>query len=80
MLSGHLLDAKHPSDAIELLQWTAQKHPQSAALQNDLADVYLAAGDKEAARAATKRALDLATPDEREKLSQAASARLQKLQ
>ena len=80
MLSGHLLDAKHPSDAIALLQWTAQKHPQSAGLQNDLADAYLATGDKEAARAATKRALELATPDEREKLNQAGSARLQKLQ
>jgi Cytochrome P460/Tetratricopeptide repeat len=80
MLSGHLLDAEHPSDAIALLQWTAQKHPQSAGLQNDLADAYLATGDKEAARAATKRALELATPDEREKLNQAASARLQKLQ
>jgi hypothetical protein len=80
MLSGHLLDAKHPSDAVALLQWTAQKHPQSAALQDDLADVYLAAGDKEAARVATKRALELATTDEREKLSEAASARLKKLQ
>jgi Cytochrome P460/Tetratricopeptide repeat len=80
MLSGHLLDAKHPGDAVALLQWTAQKHPQSAGLQSDLADAYLATGDKEAARAATKRALELATPDEREKLNQAASARLQKLQ
>jgi hypothetical protein len=80
MLSGHLLDAKHPSDAVALLQWTAQKHPQSAGLQSDLADAYLAIGDKEAARAATKRTLELATPDEREKLSQAASARLKKLQ
>jgi hypothetical protein len=49
-------------------------------LQDDLADAYVATGDKEAARAATKRALDLATPNEREKLSQAASARLKKLQ
>ncbi len=80
MLSGHLLDAKHPGDAVALLQWTAQKHPQSAGLQDDLADAYLAAGDKEAARAATKRALELATPEEREKLNQAASARLKKLQ
>jgi Flp pilus assembly protein TadD len=80
MLSGHLLGDKHPSDAIALLQWTAQKHPQSAGLQSDLADVYLAAGDKEGAQAATKRALELATPEEREKLSQAASERLQKLQ
>ena len=80
MLSGHLLDARHPGDAVALLQWTAQKHPQSAGLQDDLADAYLVAGDKEAARAATKRALELATPDEREKLNQAASARLQKLQ
>ena len=80
MLTGHLLDAKRPADAIALLQWTAQKHPQSAALQDDLADVYLATGDKEAARAATKRALELATPDERQKLSEAASARLRKLQ
>jgi hypothetical protein len=80
MVTGHLLDAKHPGDAIALLQWTAQKHPQSASLQDDLADVYLATGDKEAARAATKRALELATPDEREKLNQASSARLKKLQ
>ena len=44
-----------PQQLAELLQWTAQKHPQSAGLQDDLADAYLAAGDKEAARAATKR-------------------------
>jgi hypothetical protein len=80
MLSGHLLGAKHPGDAVALLQWTAQKHPQSAGVRNDLADAYVATGDNEAARTATKRALELATADEREKLTEEATARLQKLQ
>jgi hypothetical protein len=80
MLSGHLLNAARPRDAVALLQWTALKHPQSAGLQDDLADAYLAAGDKEAARAATKRALELATPEEREKLKVAAQARSLKVQ
>jgi hypothetical protein len=79
MLSGHLLESKHPGEAVALLRWTAQKHPQSASLQNNLADAYLAAGEKDSARAATKQALELATPDERERLTKAATARLGKL-
>ena len=86
MVAFHLLESKHPSDAAALLQWTAQKHPQSANLQDSLADAYVAAGDKNAARTATNRALELSaadstlTPDQRERLSKAAKVRLDKLQ
>jgi hypothetical protein len=86
MLASHLMDSKHPGDAAALLQWTAQKHPQSAGLQDSLANAYVAAGDKEAARTATNLALKLVaadtslTPDQREKLNQTAAARLKALQ
>jgi hypothetical protein len=52
MLSSHLLQASHAKDAVALLRWTAAKHPDMAALQDSLADAYVAAGDKDAARRA----------------------------
>src|SRR5580692_13180392 len=52
MLSGHLLQSNHAKDAVALLQWTAAKHPDMAALQDSLADAYAATGDKDAARKA----------------------------
>ena len=86
MLSGHLLQAKRPNDAVALLRWTAAKHPEMAGLQDSLADAYVAAGDKEAAREATKLALELAdrdfslTPEQRDALRKAAADRLKQLQ
>jgi hypothetical protein len=85
MLSGHLLQSNHSKDAVELLRWTAAKHPAMANLQDSLADAYLAAGDKEGARRATQLALDLASRDnslnkeQREALTKAAAGRLKQL-
>jgi hypothetical protein len=82
MLSSHLLQSKRPNDAVALLRWTAAKHPERAILQDSLADAYVAAGDKDGARNATKQALDLAardtslTPEQRESLAKTAAARL----
>jgi hypothetical protein len=85
MVSSHLLQAKHSSDAVALLRWTAAKHPEMAGLQDSLADAYAAVGDREAARNATKRALELAardstmTPEQRAALEKAAAERLKQL-
>jgi hypothetical protein len=85
MLSGHLLQAKRANDAVALLRWTAAKHPEMANLQDSLADAYLAAGDKEAARRATQLALDLAardsslTKEQRETLEKAGADRMKDL-
>jgi hypothetical protein len=85
MLSGHLLQAKHANDAVALLRWTAAKHPEMANLQDSLADAYVAAGEKDAARTATKLALDLAARDtslskeQRDVLSKAGADRLREL-
>src|SRR5580704_16296763 len=40
MLSSHLLQSNRPTDAVELLRWTAAKHPEMASLQDSLADAY----------------------------------------
>ena len=85
MLSSHLLQSKHASDAAALLRWTAAKHPEMASLQDSLADAYAAAGDKDGARKATQLALDLAARDnslskeQRESLAKAAADRLREL-
>src|SRR5580698_5997272 len=63
MLSSHLLQSRRPNDAAALLRRIAARHPEMASLQDSLADAYAAAGDKDAARNATKRALDLAAHD-----------------
>jgi hypothetical protein len=86
MLSSHLLQSKRPNDAAALLRWTASKHPQMAGPQDSLAEAYLAAGDKTAARSATTLELDLAphdaslTPEQRSTLASKAAARLKQLQ
>jgi hypothetical protein len=86
MLSSHLLQSKHASDAAALLRWTAARHPERAALQDSLADASLAAGDKVAARNATTRAVELAakdsslTAEQRDAITKSAAARLKKLE
>jgi Cytochrome P460 len=85
MLSSHLLQSKRPNDAAALLRWTAAKHPQMASLQDSLAEAFLAAGDKAAARSATALELDLAahdsslTTEQRATLASQAAARLKQL-
>lgn len=62
------------------------KHPETASLQDSLADAYAAAGDKDGARRATELGLDLAardsslTKEQREALAKAAADRLKQLQ
>jgi Cytochrome P460 len=86
MLSGHLMQAKRPNDAVALLRWTAAKHPEMAGLQDSLADAYAAAGDKESARSATRLSLELAgrdsslSPEQRDALRKSAADRLKQLQ
>ncbi len=85
MLSSHLLQSKRPNDAVALLKWAAAKHPQMAGLQDSLAEAYVATGDKDAARNATKLELDLAirdsslTSEQREAMAKAAAARFKQL-
>jgi hypothetical protein len=70
---------------VALLRWTAAKHPEMANLQDSLADAYVAAGDKDAARKATQLALDLAARDsslskeQRDALAKAAAERMKQL-
>lgn len=81
-----LLQAKKTADAIGILEWTAARHPQSANAQDSLAEAYATAGNKDAARAATRHALELADLDpglpreRKEQLKQAARDRLARLQ
>jgi hypothetical protein len=85
MLAAHLSSDKHPADAVSVMQWTACKHPQSAEIANGLAGAYLAAGNKEEARAASRHAIELApadtslTKEQRESVIANAKARLEKL-
>jgi hypothetical protein len=82
---GFSLMKSQPSDAVKLMQWAAARYPQSAAVQDTLADAYLAADDKEAARRATGKALELLdhdsslSPDGKAQLVQSAKERLQRL-
>jgi hypothetical protein len=81
-----MLQPKHVTEAIALLKWTAGKHPELAIVQDGLADAYLTAGDKDAARSATKRELELAatdnslTPAQRQEVEKAAATRFKKLE
>jgi hypothetical protein len=85
MLAGHLMGDKHAADAAAVMQWTADKYPRSAEIANTLAVAYLAANNKDAARTASKHAIELApadtslTPERREKVIADSKARLQKL-
>jgi hypothetical protein len=85
MVGYHLLQSKHASDAVGLFLWNAQKHPESANLQDSLAEAYVANGDKEGGRAATKRELELAasdaslSPEQRARLTSSGEKRLKQL-
>jgi hypothetical protein len=61
---GYNLFAQHrPKDALAVFEIAAWAHPTSANAQDSLADGYLAAGDKEGAKKALQRAIDLAPED-----------------
>jgi hypothetical protein len=83
--AGYGLLQSKPSDAVALLEWTAVRYPQSSNAQDSLADAYLAAGNKDASRRATDKALQLAASDPslsaeaRARLAQSAKNRLERL-
>jgi hypothetical protein len=61
---GYNLFGQHrPNDALAVFEITAWAHPTSANAQDSLADGYLAAGDKDSAKKALQRAIDLASED-----------------
>jgi pimeloyl-ACP methyl ester carboxylesterase len=61
---GYNLFGQHrPKEALAAFEIAAWAHPTSANAQDSLADGYLAAGDKESAKNALQRAIDLAPED-----------------
>ena len=62
-LGYRLMGSAKAAKAVSLLEWTVQQYPKSINLQDSLADAYLAAGNKTAARATTERELKMAEAD-----------------
>jgi hypothetical protein len=60
----NLLGQRRPKDALAVFQLNAWAHPQSANVQDSLADGYLSINDKENARVAVQHAIALAPTDE----------------
>lgn len=58
-----LLGQKRPKEALVVFETVAWAHPTLANAQDSLADGYLALGDKEKARKAIERAIELAPTD-----------------
>ena len=85
-LGYRLIQIGKAAKAVSLLEWTAQQYPKSVNLQDSLADAYVAAGNKAAARAATERELKMAEADPtldtatRKAIAAAASKRLKSLE
>lgn len=59
----NLLGQNRPKDALAVFELAVWAHPTSANGQDSLADGYLAVGDKESARKAVMRAIELAPGD-----------------
>jgi len=59
----NLLGQNRPDDALAIFELAAWAHPTSANAQDSLADGYLAVGDKESAKKAVQRAIELAPGD-----------------
>lgn len=82
----NLLGQNRPEDALAIFELAAWAHPTSANAQDSLADGYLAVGDKESAKKAVQRAIELAPGDPLLKADSRASflteetARLHKIQ
>lgn len=58
-----LLGQRRPKDAHHIFEIVAWAHPTSANAQDSLADAYLAIGDKQQARRAVQRAIELVPTD-----------------
>jgi len=63
-LGYDLLAEKRPELAVSLFGWIASAHPESANAQDSLAEALEAAGQPDQARAAARKALDLAATDQ----------------
>jgi pimeloyl-ACP methyl ester carboxylesterase len=80
-----LLGKQMVREAIGVLELVAWAHPRLANAQDSLADAYLAAGDRERARQALRRAIEIAPADsslrpaERERSIAAWAARIREL-
>jgi pimeloyl-ACP methyl ester carboxylesterase len=59
----NLLGQNRPADALAIFELAAWAHPTSANAQDSLADGYLGVGDKERAKKAVQRAIELAPED-----------------
>ena len=85
ILGNRLMQAGRTGDAVGVLEFAAARYPQSASLQDSLADAYEKAGNVVAARAATERSqklipADSSLPaDRRERLAKSAEERLKRL-
>lgn len=72
-------------DAVRLLEFVARVKPESANAADSLGDAYIAAGQREQALAAFRRALELAShdptlnPNMKSVIEQDANAKIQKL-
>lgn len=78
---GYGLMETRAADAAALLQWTATRYPKSANALDNLAEAYLAAGQREAAVRASRRVLQMVEGDgSQSQLSESARARLKKLE
>lgn len=85
LMGFRLSQSGKTATAVNLLEWTTQQYPKSLNLQDSLADAYVAAGNKGAARSATERSLKMAEADPtldpalRKAIGDAASKRLKAL-
>jgi len=59
----NLLEQQRAKDAVAVLDLNAWAHPTNANLQDSLSDAFSAAGDKDQAKQAVERAIDLAPSD-----------------
>jgi tetratricopeptide (TPR) repeat protein len=82
----NLLGQNRPEDALAVFELAAWAHPTSANAQDSLADGYLAVGDKNSAKRAVQRAIELAPadpllkPDSKASFLAEENARLNKIQ
>lgn len=85
LLGYEHVQMKDDSSAIELMRLNTLLYPESANTMDSLADAYLAAGDRAAALAAAKRALELlasdtrATPERKAAVRTAAEDKIKRL-
>ena len=84
-MSYQLMQSKHNQEAVSMLEFATARYPQSANLEDSLAEALEKAGNAAAARAATEKSLvllksDTNVPeDRRQRIVKGAEERLQRL-